>query len=161
MAINNNLSTATPVVQDKPVFTLADLTPGSNPFFLPPPLTLDTLRMPLDTPWYYVLIVIQTYSHIAWNTIGTLEASSAIVLTMPQNIIDTMSVRFQETPLGYLGAGALNSLSGFSNQQLGQKILSAFTAGGLVVGGGALQTADNILGNLPSKAVAAIEAPVL
>src|SRR6266852_8244819 len=102
MAINNNLSTATPVNQSKPTITLADLfqlSEGPSAFVGSTGPQLPTLRFPLDLPQYYTDIVISEYERTSWDKVGFTNLQSQILLTLPQQLIDVHSTDYQTTEL--------------------------------------------------------------
>src|SRR5260370_2255760 len=141
MTIKSGLSTATPVNHSLPTLTVADLVFASQSAPAMAAISgaanpgVTQLRMPGDTPACWTEILISNWGRKDWLEIGTLSAYSQILLPIPQQLIDAQSIDFETVELGFLGAGALNVLSGFNEMSAQRRALALAEAGSLAIPG--------------------------
>lgn len=105
------------------------------------------LRYPLDTPKYILTFTISKYSRSSISSVGTFQTAPgypAIILPLPEQLVDLDAVNWEEYALGTL-AGA--TVSGAVNQASQGNLGGALAAGAAGIG---IAAGQGILSNLSS-----------
>jgi hypothetical protein len=76
-----------------------------------------TVRIPLDTPQYWMKMELNTYKRQSWDKVGDLTPHTTIILPLPLDIKDIKVVHYENQPLGVAGALSLGAAAQFINNQ--------------------------------------------
>lgn len=101
------------------------------------PQVQSTRRFPSDTPLYYTSLAIQKYSRDSWASVGMLDPESTLVLPIPEQVVDTQHVTYDQVPIGGLGSLAMSATGNAKNavdstlSQLPQDLLNTLTQAGV------------------------------
>jgi hypothetical protein len=98
-----------PQFSDNPVFTLADLSgAGPSPSEVMSDVssqTIGRLQFPQEVPLYFMQFDLANYTRASWLTVGKLDTVATIILPIPLQLIDQVTVEFQKQALNIFGMG--------------------------------------------------------
>lgn len=105
---------------------------------------IETLRLPHDTPKYWLSMSLSDYSRLSLNEINRTNISKNIILPFPSKLMDTNSVGYDDHfELGQIEGYVLGT---YQNKTIGQSGTSVFSSEGLAT----------LLSGLSSSALAAL-----
>lgn len=112
--VYDNRSTAVPTARNLPRISLAEMSrPGVGPAaaIAESLKGVGTIRVPNDTPPYYVTVEVSAYSRKSWREIGRTTVENVFVLPLPAGLIDVHRIEYELEELGWIGGAAMNAAS--------------------------------------------------